>query len=361
MIVCRDVVFVEKLYNTVPPPTLMDVTVPTSNVDATNNDCIEDVPEDGNDDYTGDSDTEHSTASSSAALEERSIAVDRPRRQVRKPNRYADSNMLAFLTAQEINDHGEQVPPQSIGDVMKTYDKESWMDAMIEEMDSIEQNEVYEVTALPQGRKTIKCKWVYDLKRDSESKLVMYKARLAAKGFTQSQGVDYQEVFSPVARFETLRFFLGFVASNDLELEQVDIKTVFLNGKLQEEIYMDLSELPESLRDAYSAAWRGKVWKRKRALYRLKQASKTWYEELKKSLEECGFEQADRDVCFFVYKDANGTYAFILVYVDDAVIAGKTLDSCERIKKMLSEHFEIRDMKAASFFFGIKIAKEQGQ
>ena len=108
---------------------------------------------------------------------------------------------------------------------------------MQEEMNSLHKNKTYELVELPKGKKALRNKWVFKLKKDSE-KLVKYKTRLVVKGFSQKHGVDFDEIFSPVVKMSSIRVVLGLVASLDLELEQLDVKTAFLHGDLKEEIYM---------------------------------------------------------------------------------------------------------------------------
>lgn len=291
---------------------------------------------------------------------ERSIARDRPRRQTRKPERYQDGSMLAFLTAQDIQSNSDQFVPESFQKAMESQDCAKWIDAMSEEMNSIIKNDVFVVQDLPPGRKTVRCKWVYGLKTDANGNVVRQKARLVAKGFTQVAGVDYQDVFAPVTKFETLRFLLAYTAVNDLELEQIDIKTAFLNGKLEEDIFMDPPPLPESLRGAFNSdAWEGKVWKLQRALYGLKQASKVWSEALDTVLQANKFLRSAADPCLYIRIEGDGRRVFILLYVDDALIVGYSVQVCIDVKQMLKESFDTRDLQAARSFLGIEISRDR--
>jgi len=188
------------------------------------------------------------------------------------------------------------------GQAIDSNESVKWIEAMREEMHSIISNNVLDVQDLPHGRKKVRRKWVYDVKKDSDGNTVRHKARLVAKGFTQKEGIDYHDVFSPVPMFETLRFLQAFVAAIHFELEQIDIKTAFLNGHLQEEIYMDSPPLPDELVGEFNASeWTGKVWKLSHSLYGLKQASKVWSEVLDKVLQSNGFKQAEADPCLFIH------------------------------------------------------------
>lgn len=128
--------------------------------------------------------------------------------------------------------------PKTFQDVMKRDDKEMWLEAMKEELKSLHDNNTWELGNLPDNRKAIGCKWVFKLKRDASGKVVKYKARLVAQGFSQRYGVDYDEVFAPVVRQSTLRMFLTLSGQNDMTVKQYDIKTAFLYGELNEEVYM---------------------------------------------------------------------------------------------------------------------------
>ena len=113
---------------------------------------------------------------------------------------------------------------------------------MKDELESMDQNEVWDLVELPKGYKKVGCKWVYKTKHDSKGNIKRFKARLVAKGFTQKGGIDYKETFSPISKKDSLRIIMALVAHYDLELHQMDVKTAFLNGSLEEEVYMDQPE-----------------------------------------------------------------------------------------------------------------------
>ena len=128
--------------------------------------------------------------------------------------------------------------PKSFQEVQFHKDKQSWLKAMHEEMNSLNKNKTYDLVELPKGKKVLKNKWVFKLKKDGD-KLVKYKARLVVKGFSQKQEIDFDEIFSLVVKISSIRVVLGLVASLDLELEQLDVRIAFLHDDLKEEIYMD--------------------------------------------------------------------------------------------------------------------------
>jgi len=268
--------------------------------------------------------------------------------------------MLAFLAAQEMHHHTPDEVPQNFEEAVQGDESNMYLKAIQEVMESIVKNGVFEVQKLPPGWSTVRCKWVYDVKKKAEGNKLRYKARLVAKGFTQTAGVDYKEVFSPVTKYETRRSVLALVTLKDFELEHVDIKKAFLNGDLDEEIYMDPPPLPEELPDAFKTSqWLGKVWKLNCALYGLKQASKVWNDALNKGLKGSEFKQSEADPCLYVSGEEIDERVFLLVYVDDVMIAGKGVKACEEVKSNSQGHFDPRDLKAAQYFRGIKIVRDR--
>ncbi|KAL4591583.1 hypothetical protein LXL04_004552 [Taraxacum kok-saghyz] len=182
----------------------------------------------------------------------------------RRPTNFDD--YITYLNEADL-DIGKENDPITYSDAM-TYDQSSkWNEAMIDELNSMEKNDVWELVELPNGCKPVGCKWVFKTKLDPNGNIERYKARLVAKGYTQKKGIDFQETFSPVSRKDSLRIVMALVAHFDLELHQMDVKTAFLNGDLHENVYMTqpegfLSEGQEHL-----------VCKLKKSIYGLKQAS----------------------------------------------------------------------------------------
>ena len=129
--------------------------------------------------------------------------------------------------------------PQSLSEAIRSGDASKWEVAMQEEYDSLIANGTWELTPLPKDHKTVSCKWVFCTKKDANGVVVRHKARLVAKGYSQVEGVDFNETFAPVAKFSTIRCILALGAAMDLEMHQMDVKTAFLNGELEKDIYMD--------------------------------------------------------------------------------------------------------------------------
>ncbi|CAA7021408.1 unnamed protein product [Microthlaspi erraticum] len=180
-------------------------------------------------------------------------------------------------------------------------------------MDSMSENQVWTLVDLPDGVKAIECKWVFKKKIDMDGNIQIYKARLVAKGYKQIHGVDYDETYSPVAMLKSIRILLATAAYYDYEIWQMDVKTAFLNGKLEEDVYMIQ---PEGFTSPENA---GKVCKLQRAIYGLKQASRSWNLRFDEAIKEFDFIRNEEEPC--VYKKTSGsTVAFLVLYVDDILI-----------------------------------------
>jgi hypothetical protein len=148
--------------------------------------------------------------------------------------------------------------------------REAWVKAINEKLTSLKENDTWIAVNLPSDKNVIKTKWVFKIKRDNNNKPERYKARLVAKGYDQEFGIDYNETFAPVIKQQSLRLLLAMAVQENLIFHQVDISTAFLNGLLEEEVYI---EVPEGLKDQFS---KNEVLKLKKALYGLKQASRSW-------------------------------------------------------------------------------------
>jgi hypothetical protein len=204
--------------------------------------------------------------------------------------------------------------PATYSEVIACSDREKWIVAMQDEMQSLEKNCTWDVVPLPKGKKSVRCKWIYKRKEGlSPSEPPKYKGRLVAKGFSQIPSVDYNDVFSPVVKHSSIRTFFSIVAAHDLELEQLDVKTAFLHGELEEEIYMDQS-------DGFIVPGKENyVYKLKRSLYGLKQSPRQWYKRFDSFILSHGFKRSKYDSCVYI-KHVNGSPIYLLLYVDDMLM-----------------------------------------
>ena len=145
---------------------------------------------------------------------------------------------IEFLQEHEFDIGAVEDDPINFRQALESSKSQEWIDAMNEEINSMKDNDVWDLFPLPEGVKPIGCKWIFKTKRDSKGDVERYKARLVAKGYTQKEGIDYKETFSPVSSKDSFRTIMALVAHFDLELHQMDVKTVFLNGDIDETIYM---------------------------------------------------------------------------------------------------------------------------
>ena len=227
--------------------------------------------------------------------------------------------------------------PRTIAEAYGSPDADYWKEAIKSEMDSIMSNGTWEVVDRPYGCKPVGCKWVFKKKLRPDGTIEKYKARLMAKGYTQKEGKDFFDTYSPVARLTTIRVLLSLAASHGLLVHQMDVKTAFLNGELDEEIYMDQP-------DGYVVEGQeGKLCKLLKSLYGLKQAPKQWHEKFDKTLTPAGFIVNEADKCVY-YRFGGGQGVIMCLYVDDILIFGTNLYVIEEVKKFLSQSFEMKDM-----------------
>ena len=172
--------------------------------------------------------------------------------------------------------------PTTYKEAMMGPDSVKWLNAMKSEIESMYENQVWNLVDPPEGSKPIECKWIFKKKTDADGNVTVYKARLVAKWFRQIQGIDYEETFSPVAMLKSVRILLAIAAYYNYEIWQMDVKTAFLNGMLSEDVYMIQ---PEGF---VNPQYAGKVCKLQRSIYGLKQASRSWnlrFDEVIKGLD----------------------------------------------------------------------------
>ena len=243
--------------------------------------------------------------------------------------------------------------PSTFSEAKSVPDKLKWEEAMKREMESLWSNEVWELVEPPPNRKIVGSKWIFKRKLDADGTVERYKARLVAQGCTQMFGLDYEETFSPVVRFESVRFLLAIGALHQLQLHQMDVSTAFLHGELTDEVYM---RQPEGFIEP------GKehlVCHLKRSIYGLKQSPCCWNHTLDNRLKEMGFKQAPCDPCLYLLSDSEGELFVVGVYVDDIILGGKSVDKMITTKKELNEKFKMKDLGPLHHFLGVKIIQDQ--
>jgi len=242
--------------------------------------------------------------------------------------------------------------PASWKEAMRSADSHEWEQAANEEMESLRACGVYELVPRTQAKgRTLSNKWVFKIKRHADGSIERYKARVVARGFEQIAGVDYGETFAPVAKFQSIRLLLALAAKYDLELHQMDVKTAFLYGLLDEVVYM---EQPEGYADDSTM-----VWRLQRSLYGLKQSPRAWYRELDAFLKSLGFRRTISDQSIYVRLDTGGLI-IVGVYVDDLTIAAERKDTLAAFKSSMSARYSMKDLGDIHFILGLQVRRNRG-
>ncbi|CAI7890544.1 unnamed protein product [Closterium sp. NIES-53] len=239
--------------------------------------------------------------------------------------------------------------PATLKEALESSDTEEWKKAMESDWKSIEENGTWELVELPEGRKAITSKWLFKIKSDADGKIKCYKSRLVAKGYQQKEKVDYQELFAPVVKPTTLRTLLAGAAIKGWVVKQMDVTTAFLNGVLEEEIFM---AQPEGFDDGS-----GRVLKLKKALYGLKQAPRQWYLKLRRVLEEIGFTPSTADHSLFMLGEGEQR-SFMVVYVDDILIFSPSFDLVKEVMLKLQDKFKCKALGDGSFYRRLHIQRD---
>ncbi|KAH9681085.1 hypothetical protein KPL71_026816 [Citrus sinensis] len=224
-----------------------------------------------------------------------------------------------------------------LSEAMSSRDASFWREAVNDEMDSIMSNQTWVLVDLPPGSKPISSKWVFRRKYNSDGSLQTFKARLVAKGFKKRNGIDYFDTYAPVARLTSIRVLFAIASLNNLYVHQMDVKTAFLNGDLDEEIYMEQPEgfvLPGNEK---------KVCKLVKSLYGLKQAPKQWHEKFDSVILSHGFKHNNADKCIY-FKFTHDFGVIICLYIDDLLIFGTNMRGVDDTKKYLTSQFKMKDL-----------------
>jgi transposase InsO family protein len=242
-----------------------------------------------------------------------------------------------------------QIEPKSIKEAIIDN---SWIEAMKEELSQFDKNEVWTLVPAPQDQSVIGTRWVFRNKLDEEGKVIRNKARLVAQGYNQQEGIDYDETYAPVARLEAIRILLAYASHKCFKLFQMDVKSAFLNGYLNEEVYVhqppgfENSEKPNH------------VFKLTKALYGLKQAPRAWYERLSTFLIKNGFSRGKIDTTLFRKLDKNDLL-IVQVYVDDIIFGATNEKMCEEFSNLMQSEFEMSMMGELRFFLGLQIKQNE--
>lgn len=251
---------------------------------------------------------------------------------------------------EEIHVTKDEIPePKTYNEAISSKFKENWVKAMKEEIKSLKKNNTWELCNLPKDRKAVGSKWVFKVKRSTDGS-VKFKARLVARGFSQKYGEDYDETFAPVVRQTTLRTLLSIAAKEKLAVHHFDVETAFLHGELNETIYM---KQPTGFIEGDFS----KVCLLKKSIYGLKQAARVWNEAVHEVIVDANFKQSKTDQCLYS-KKMNNNWCYILVYVDDIIIAGKTENTIHEVESILSKEFKIKALGPIKQYLGIAVTKD---
>jgi hypothetical protein len=225
-----------------------------------------------------------------------------------------------------------------------------WVKAMEEELNQIEKNETWELVPRPKDKNVIGTKWIFKNKLNEDGKVVRNKARLVCKGYAQVEGIEFEETFAPVARLEAIRMFLAFASFKNFKVYQMDVKSTFLNGDLEEEVYI---EQPEGFLLSEDEEY---VCRLKKALYGLKQAPRAWYSRLDKYLQQQGFKRGTIDNNIYIKID-NAEMLIIVVYVDDIIFGSNIDEMSQKFAEEMQKEFEMSMLGELSFFLGLQITQ----
>ncbi|CAN1319888.1 Retrovirus-related Pol polyprotein from transposon TNT 1-94 [Linum perenne] len=275
------------------------------------------------------------------------------RKGTRACTRHPISNYMSYANLSKsyktfVSRVTNQFVPKNIKEAMSDV---NWNLAVKEEMQALVENDTWTVTELPQGKNTVGCKWVFTVKYLADGSVDRYKARLVARGFTQTYGLDYTETFAPVAKINSIRILLSVAVNMNWSLHQLDVKNAFLNGVLDEEVFMTL---PPGYEEVMGS---GKVCRLKKSLYGLKQSPRAWFERFGAAVKQFGFSQSQADHTLFISHLPNNKIVILIVYVDDIIVTGNDEAGIKEIKMKLATEFEIKDLGVLRYFLGLEFAR----
>ncbi|XP_039137235.1 uncharacterized protein LOC120274764 [Dioscorea cayenensis subsp. rotundata] len=281
------------------------------------------------------------------------------------------SNSDTEVQSASSNDQSEDSPPAKIRTLREIYENCSfvlnvsdpvtyeeaqripeWREAMNAELSSINRNHTWELISPPPGKKIIGVKWIFKRKYKANGEVDKCKARLVAKGYTQEYGVDYEEIFAPVARMDTIRLLIALAAHKNWAIFQLDIKSAFLNGEIEEEVYV---EQPKGY------VIQGKeqmVYKLHKALYGLKQAPRAWYGKFDAYLQQQGFKRSMTEHTLYTKVGEKEEMIIVCIYVDDVIYMSPSLEMMNRFKDDMKRNFEMTDLGLLSYFLGLEIKQD---
>lgn len=272
--------------------------------------------------------------------------------RLRRPKRFFDdepgSASQAVMTA--LNCKALRTVPATVKEALARPDAHLWREAMQDELQSLAQNDAWELGDLPPGAKLTGSRWVFDMKRDAAGNVLRYKARFVVLGFTQKPGVDYDEVWAPTPSKATVRAVLAIASARDMELHCQDIKTAYLNALMDKDVYV---EQPEG----FAVGSKKLVCHILRAVYGCKQASRPWGSPFFATLTNAGAVRAAADPCLFVWGHPVHGVIVILVHVDNVLLAAKNRAGIKTVKDVVTSACTIRDLGEVRDFLGMRVTR----
>nr|GEY47427.1 putative ribonuclease H-like domain-containing protein [Tanacetum cinerariifolium] len=232
--------------------------------------------------------------------------------------------------------------------VAKSLADPDWAAAMQEEMQQFYNQQVWKLLPLPAGKIVIRTKWILKKKKDARGIVVRNKARLVVQGHKQEEGINYDEVFASVARIEAIRLFLAFASYMGFMVYQMDVKSAFLYGEIEEEVYVTQ---PKGFEDPHNPRH---VYRVVKALYGLHQAPRAWYARLSTYLLKHHYRRGTIDKTLFLKKDSRHII-LVQVYVDDIIFGSTNKAWCDEFEVLMKGEFEMSAMGELTFFLGLKV------
>ncbi|GJW01911.1 putative ribonuclease H-like domain-containing protein [Tanacetum coccineum] len=276
-----------------------------------------------------------------------------------KKSKFGESALAGYVHDQQRNNHTDylhclfacflsQLEPSSVAQALNDPD---WVEAMQEEMQQFVNQDVWKLVPLPEGKTAIGTKWILKNKRDARGIVVRNKARLVAQGHRQEEGIDYDEVFAPVARIEAIRLFLAFASYMGFMVYQMDVKSAFLYGEIDEEVYVTQ---PKGFEDPF---YPKHVYRVVKALYGLHQAPRAWYARLSTFLLKHNYRRGTIDKTLFIKKNSRDII-LVQVYVDDIIFGSTNQTWCDEFEVLMKGEFEMSAMGELTFFLGLQVKQQ---
>ena len=275
------------------------------------------------------------------------------RRQTSFPSWMRDYVSGDELSEEETGLNMAMVPSDDPVTYEEAVVSKNWRNAMDTEMQSIQKNKTWSLIDLPEGAKKIGVKWIYKTKLNESGKVDKFKARLVAKGYAQQHGVDYTEVFAPVARLDTVRIICALAVQRNWVIYQLDVKSAFLHGELSEDVFVDQPKGYEEKGNEH------KVYKLHKALYGLKQAPRAWFSRIEDYFTRQGFQKCISEHTLFIKQAGGRKILIVSVYVDDLIFTGDDEQMMLEFKESMMKEFDMTDLGKMRFFLGIEALQQR--